>query len=115
MDAEAKVKQSRMWWTETAHHLKALRSSLVRQRILPPLPLPRGSGEDDDQLLLDAQKVDVNIDEFAARNRDEVKRGGGDKGQVFPKLRLTRPRPRNPQIRVPVAVTILEFPCRDDF
>lgn len=59
-------------------------------------------------------RENIKIDEFVAKNRDDVNKGG-DNVQVFPRLRLTRPKPRKPQIRVPVAVTILEFPGKQEY
>lgn len=106
-------KQSRQWWTETTHHLKALRASLVRQKILPPL-LHVGGEDKLQNMKIVASRENIKIDEFVAKNRGDVNRGG-EKVQVFPKLRLSRPKPKKAQIRVPVAVTILEFPRKDDY
>lgn len=108
-----KQKQRRKWWIETTNHLKALRSSLVNKNILPPLPSTSGGVE---QKKVNKSKSDIKIDEFVAKNRDEVnKKGVVKKVPVFPKLRLSRPKPKRELICVPVAVTILRFPCDDDY
>lgn len=74
-------------------------------------PLRHAGGEDNSQIAnkFAISRENLKIDEFVAKNRDDVKTGR-EKVQVFPRLRLTRPKPRKPQIRVPVAVTILQFP-----
>lgn len=115
-------KQSRKWWIETTNHLKALRSSLVKQKILPPLPsaavAATGAGENllPIQLInsttnnnnVEVVRSQLKVDEFVARNREQASKKKVQ--QVFPRLRLSRPKPRRPLVRVPVAVTILRFP-----
>lgn len=111
-DNESQVtKQSRKWWIETANHLKELRSSLVKQQILPPLTPMTGENQLQEKKSTEST---IKIDEFFAENRKEVSRSVKDKQiQVFPRLRLSRPKPRNQKIRVPVAVTILQFPRQE--
>lgn len=94
--------------------MKALRSSLVNKKILPPLP-PVSSGEEKAKIVKIKQS-DIKIDEFVAKDREEVNKiSGVKKIPVFPKLRLSRPKPKREFIRVPVAVTILRFPCDEDY
>lgn len=95
--------------------MKALRSSLVNKKILPPLPPVPISGEEKAKIV-QIKQSDIKIDEFVAKDREEVNKVGGVKKiPVFPKLRLSRPKPKREFIRVPVAVTILRFPCDEDY
>lgn len=85
-----------------------MRSSLVKQKILPPIA-------GDVKKVSQTKITNIKLDEFVAKNREEVRKSAKNKIPVFPKLRLTRMKPKKEQIRVPVAVTILRFPCDNDF
>lgn len=86
--------------------MKALRSSLVKQNILPPL-LSASHLLNDEGMNL--SKNNIKIDEIVAESRKKMNKNK----QILPKLRLTRPKPKPEKIRVPVTITILQFPCED--
>lgn len=96
--------QSRRWWTETTRHLTNLRTSLVKQKILPPLCKKHNVPKTFVTTLVHSTK---KIDEIAARGTKT-----GSNIPIYPKLRLSRPNKYKKvnKIQVPVTVTLLEFP-----
>lgn len=109
-DLQSKVPQSRRWWNETAHHLKGLRSSLVRQKILPPIVQSSSTNQQCAKSFVNTLiHKTCKIDEIVANSTKS------SSVPVFPKLHLTRVKPRRPQHRCPVTVTILQFPPNETY
>lgn len=100
-----KVPQSRRWWTETTRHLTNLRTSLVKQKILPSPCKKHNVTKTFVNTLMHSTK---KIDEIVAKSTKV------SNIPVYPRLRLSRTNKynRDNKIPVPVTVTLLQFPHR---
>nr|XP_015839699.1 PREDICTED: uncharacterized protein LOC659893 isoform X2 [Tribolium castaneum] len=102
---EMKEKPSiyRQWWSETTRHLIALRSNLVRNKILPP---PRKNSKIDTKLVIDSfiSNKSRKIDEIVAKSRGEDQTSV----PIFPKLKLTREN-RSEKVQMQLPVTMVKF------
>lgn len=101
-NVKQKVPQYRRWWRETTRHLEELRTSLVRQKILPPSNKKFGNFSrkiNNDSKL---RECTSKIDEIVANSSKN------SNIPVFPRLRLTKDK--NCNTRVPVSITVLNFP-----
>lgn len=97
-----KVPQSRRWWSETTRHLTNLRTSLVKQKILPAPCKKHGN----------VTKTFVTTLVHSTKKIDEIvaKSSKTSNIPIYPKLRLTRPKHTESKIPVPVTVHLLQFP-----
>ncbi|GJQ86998.1 hypothetical protein Trydic_g12581 [Trypoxylus dichotomus] len=88
--------QSRKWWCETTRHLNNLRTSLVKQKILPPLENRRNSKPTVKNIVHTFVHSTQRIDEIVVRNSKNANI------PVFPKLRLTRKPAKKDKVPCPI-------------
>ncbi|KAJ8984877.1 hypothetical protein NQ317_002717, partial [Molorchus minor] len=97
---EEKPTMYRRWWSQTTQHILALRNSLVRQKLVPPLRLKNI----DSKSVVDILAGSIcRVDEMIAKSNDV------SRIPVFPKLRLAR-NTVHEKVQIPLHVTSVEFP-----
>lgn len=99
-----KVPQYRRWWRETTRHLEELRTSLVKQKILPSSNKKVGTFGRKYNNESTLKERTSKIDEIVANSSKN------SNIPVFPRLRLTKDKMSN--TRIPVSITVLNFPAK---
>lgn len=99
------ISQSKKWWQETTRHISNLKTSLVKQKILPPMEKRRSSVKPTAKTIVHAFIHSTQrVDEIAARNNSK-----NINIPVFPKLRLTRKPTKKDKVPCPITVTLVRF------
>lgn len=99
------MSQSKKWWQETTRHISNLKTSLVKQKILPPMEKRRNSIKPTAKSIVHAFIHSTQrVDEIAARNNAKDLNI-----PVFPKLRLTRKPTKKDKVPCPITVTLVRF------
>nr|XP_022919919.1 uncharacterized protein LOC111428573 isoform X2 [Onthophagus taurus] len=99
---------AKQWWSETTRHLTNLRTSLVKQKVLPPKQIP----QKQQSATSTTSKAIANTFIHTTQRIDEIVAKTSKSScaiPLYPKLRLTRKPNRKDKVPCPMTVTFVKF------